>query len=53
MQLGFYDIKCDIPELKGYNYKIWKEKILQHLRWMDIDDAIRKNELPTLMETND
>ena len=37
-------IKCDIPELKGDNYKVWREKILLHLGWMDIDYAIRKNE---------
>ena len=26
------------------NYKIWKEKILLQLRWMNIDYAIRKDE---------
>ena len=36
------DIKCDILELKGDNYKVWREKILLHLGWMDIDYAIRK-----------
>ena len=38
------DIKCDIPELRGDNYKVWKEKILHHLGWMDIDYVIRKDE---------
>ncbi|XP_047320426.1 uncharacterized protein LOC124924428 [Impatiens glandulifera] len=38
------DIKCEIPELVGDNYKIWKERILLHLGCLDIDDAIRKDE---------
>ncbi|XP_073283278.1 uncharacterized protein [Primulina huaijiensis] len=41
---SFSDMKCDIPELKGDNYKIWKERILLQLGWMDIDYAIRKDE---------
>lgn len=36
------DLKnSDIPELKGDNYKAWKEAVLLHLGCMDIDDAIR------------
>src|ERR1044072_9256079 len=46
------DIKCDIPELRGDNYKVWKERILLHLGWMDIDYAIRKNEPPAITETS-
>ena len=42
--MGFSDIRCDIPELKGENYKMWKERILLHLGWMDIDFAIRHDE---------
>ena len=34
----------DIPEFRGDNYKIWKERILFHLGYMDIDYAIRKLE---------
>jgi len=34
---NFSDIHCDIPDLKSDNYKIWKERILLHLGWMDID----------------
>ena len=52
MQPGFFDIKCDIPKLKEDNYKIWKERILLHLSWMDIDYAIRKDEPLVLMETS-
>lgn len=37
------DIKVDIPELNGDNYKIWKERVLLHLGCMDIDYAIRKD----------
>ena len=49
---NFSDIKCDIPELKGDNYKVWKERILLHLGWMDIDYAIRKDEPPPINETS-
>ena len=42
----------DIPELRGDNYKIWKEKILFHLGFMDIDYAIRKSEPPEVTEEN-
>jgi hypothetical protein len=33
----------DILYLKGDNYKVWKERILLHLGWMDIDYSIRKD----------
>ena len=42
--VNFFDIRCDIPELKGDNYKVWKERILFPLGWMDIHFAIRKDE---------
>ena len=48
---NYSDIRCDIPELKGDNYKVWKEGILFHLGCMDIDYAIRKDE-PQITETN-
>ena len=32
------------------NYKIWKERILLHLGYMDIDCAIRKSEPPKVTE---
>ena len=41
------DFKRDIPELRGYNYKVWKERVLLHLGWMNNDYAIRKtNRIP-------
>ncbi|XP_020245223.1 uncharacterized protein LOC109823358 [Asparagus officinalis] len=43
-------MKCDVPELKRDNYKVWKERVLLHLGWMDIDYAIRKIEPPTVTE---
>lgn len=46
--VSFSDIQCDVPELKGDNYKIWKERILLQLGWMDIDYAIRKDEPPAI-----
>ena len=45
------DFKCDIPELRGDNYKVWKESVLLHLEWMDIDYAIRKEEPDPITET--
>ena len=42
----------DIPELRGDNYKIWKERILLHLGYMDIDYVIRKSEPPKMTEEN-
>ncbi|XP_022880919.1 uncharacterized protein LOC111398221 [Olea europaea var. sylvestris] len=50
--INFSDMKCDVPELKGDNYKAWKERILLHLGWMDIDYAIRKDEPPKITETS-
>ncbi|XP_051136688.1 uncharacterized protein LOC127255259 [Andrographis paniculata] len=51
--MNFFDIKCDIAELTGDNYKIWKERILLHLGWMDIDYAIQKDEPPVITETSE
>ena len=52
MQLAnFSDIRCDVPELKGDNYKIWKERVLLHLGCMDIDYAIRKYK-PTITKAS-
>ena len=38
------DIRCEVLELDGDNYKVWKERIFPHLGCMDIDYAIRKGE---------
>ena len=52
MQLkNFSNIKCDILELKGDNYKVWNERILLHLGCMDIDYVIRKDK-PTITDTS-
>ena len=45
-------MKCDVPELKGDNFKVWKERVLLHLGWMDIDYAIRKPEPPAITEVS-
>ncbi|XP_074288276.1 uncharacterized protein LOC141613441 [Silene latifolia] len=48
------DVKFDIPELNGDNYKVWKERMLLQLGWLDIDYAIRKDEPPKVTkETTD
>ena len=44
-QLNISDNKCDIPELKGDNFKVWKERVLLQLGCIDIDYAIRKDKL--------
>ncbi|KAL5736957.1 hypothetical protein ACOSQ2_031745 [Xanthoceras sorbifolium] len=48
----FSNIRCDIPKLKSDNYKVWKERILFHLGWMDIDYTIRKDEPPAITDTS-
>ena len=48
MQLGFSHIKCEILEFNGDNYKIWKERILLHLGWMDINYPIRHDKPPVM-----
>jgi len=45
---NFSDIYYNIHDLKDDNYKVWKEIILLHLGWMDIDYAIWKDEPPTV-----
>ena len=40
--MDYSDIRCDNSKLNGDNYKVWKERILLNLRYMDIDYAIRK-----------
>ncbi|KAL0288551.1 UNVERIFIED_CONTAM: hypothetical protein Sangu_2653500 [Sesamum angustifolium] len=50
--MNFSDMKCDFPELRGDNYKVW-ERILLHLGWMDIDYAIRKTESVPITETSE
>ena len=42
-------ISLDVPNLDGYNYKVWKERIILQLGCIDIDYAIRKDE-PVLIE---
>ena len=50
--VNFSDIKCGIPKLKDDNYKVWKERVLLHLGWMDIDYTIRKEKPLAITETN-
>ena len=45
------DIRLDVLELNGDNYKVWKERILLHLGCMDIDYDIRKDE-SIIIDTN-
>ncbi|KAL8150856.1 hypothetical protein V2J09_020664 [Rumex salicifolius] len=46
------DVRSDIPELRGDNYKVWKERVLLHLGWMDINYAIRKEEPASITEAS-
>ncbi|KAK4260831.1 hypothetical protein QN277_003896 [Acacia crassicarpa] len=45
-------MKCNIPELRGDNYKVWRERVLLQLGWLDIDYAIRKDEPPSITVTS-
>ena len=36
-------MRLEILKLRGENYKAWKEKILFHLEYKDIDYATRKS----------
>ncbi|KAL6311169.1 hypothetical protein AAG906_000912 [Vitis piasezkii] len=38
--------------MQGDNFKLWKQRILIQLGCMDIDYAIRKDELPKITDTN-
>ena len=49
---SIFDIRCEVPELRGDNFKIWKEKVLLQLGCMDIDYAIRKDEPHKIIYTN-
>lgn len=40
------------PNLKGDNYKVYKEIILLNLGWMDIDYTIRKDEPLVITNTS-
>ncbi|KAL6348125.1 hypothetical protein AAG906_039280 [Vitis piasezkii] len=46
------DIRCEVPELKGDNFKLWKERVLLQLGCIDIDYVIRKDEPPKITDTN-
>ena len=48
----YFEIKLEILELKGDNYKVWRERVLFQLGCMDIDYAIRKNEPPAISATS-
>lgn len=46
------NIKCCILELRGDNYKIWKERVILRLDWMNINNVIKKEESQVIIETN-
>ncbi|KAL6342571.1 hypothetical protein AAG906_012428 [Vitis piasezkii] len=55
VKIGFWsisDIRCEVPELRGDNFKIWKERILLQLGCMDKDYAIRKYEPHKITDTS-
>ena len=49
---NYSDIKLEIPELKGDNCKVWRERVLLHLGCMDVDYVIRKDEPSAIIATN-
>ena len=50
--LSISDIRCEVPELGGDNFKIWKKIIIFQLGCMDIDYAIRKEEPHKFIDAN-
>ena len=46
-----FDVRCNVLELSGSNYKTWNEQILLYLGCMDIDYVIRKDE-PKITDTS-
>ena len=52
LPVNISDMKFEIPELTGDNYKMWKERILLQLGCMDNDYAIRKDEPPAVFPTS-
>ena len=49
---NYFDIKLEILELKGDNYKVWRERVLLHLGCMDFYYAIRKDKPPAITTTS-
>ncbi|XP_062086799.1 uncharacterized protein LOC133793461 [Humulus lupulus] len=49
---SFAEILTEIPELRGDNFKIWKERVLLHLGCADMDYAIRKDEPAAITATS-
>ena len=49
---SIFDIRCEVPELRGDNFKIWKERVFLQLGCMDIDYAIRKDEPHKIIDTS-
>ena len=50
--MTYSEIGLKIPELKGNNYKVWRERVLLQLGCMDIEYAIRKDEPPAISATS-
>ena len=50
--LSISDIRCEVLELGGDNFKIWKKRIIFQLGCMDIDYAIRKDEPHKFIDAN-
>ena len=50
--VNIYDLKCNIPKLRGDNYMVWKERVFLHFGWMDIDYAVRKDEPHPISKTS-
>ncbi|KAL6323868.1 hypothetical protein AAG906_005864 [Vitis piasezkii] len=46
------DIRCEVPKLKGDNFKLWNERVLLQLGCIDIDYAIRKYETLKIIDTS-
>ncbi|XP_074302718.1 uncharacterized protein LOC141634435 isoform X2 [Silene latifolia] len=47
-----YDIKIDVPELTGDNFKVWKKRVLLHLGFTRFDYAIQHEEPAEINKTS-
>ena len=52
LPVSFSNMKCEILDLNGDNYKMWKKRRLMQLGWVDINYAIRKNEPLAVIPTS-
>ena len=51
--LSLFVVRTGFVCLRICTVQVWKERVILHLGWRDIDYAIRKDEPPTITETRE